>query len=115
MNLFLALIGGLGIGSLLTTVVNHFLLKNSENSDRLYREKREAYIGMTRALYDVEIEPGPKNAKAFGYYLNMAKIFGPQNVVMAGQKVIDTDPCTMGRDEALKEFYEAMKNDLRKT
>ena len=112
MQWFLTLLGGFGVGSLLTTIVNHFLAKKSEAAEKRYQEKREAYIGMTRALYDSEIEPGPKNEKMFGYYLNVAKIFGTKKVVIAAQKVIESKPHSQERDFALNEFYEAMKTDL---
>ena len=115
MEWILALFGGLGIGSLLTTVVNHFLSKKSGAAARLYQEKREAYLGMTKALYDAEIEPGPKNEKMFGYYLNVTKIFGAHNVVEAAQKVIESTPNSEGRGTALRNFYEAMRKDLEQS
>jgi hypothetical protein len=114
MEWIMALVGGLGIGSLLTTIVNHVLTRKSGKAERLYQEKREAYLGMTRALYDVEIEPGPKNVKMFGLYLNIAKIFGSNDVVVSAQKVIDSKPHSPARDLALNAFYEAMKTDLKK-
>jgi hypothetical protein len=48
----------------------------------------------------------------FGYYLNVAKIFGTKKVVIAAQKVIESKPHSQERDFALNEFYEAMKTDL---
>ena len=114
MEWVLALFGGLGIGSLLTTIVNHVLAKKSGAAARLYQEKREAYLGMTKALYDAEIEPGPKNEKMFGYYLNVTKIFGSSNVVRAAQSVIQSAPNSQDRDTALSNFYEAMRKDLEK-
>ena len=112
MEWILGLIGGLGIGTLLTTVVNHYLAKKSEVAQKLYQEKRDAYIGMTRALYDAEIEPGPKNEKMFGHWLNIAKIFAPQSVILAAQSVINSNPGSKERVKALEDFYGAMKNDL---
>jgi hypothetical protein len=114
MEWILALIGGLGIGSLLTTIVNHFLSKKSGTATRRYQEKREAYLGMAKALYDTEIEPGPKNAKMFGYYLNLAKIFGSHDVVRTAQKVIESAPNSQNRNTALTNFYKAIRKDLEK-
>ncbi len=109
MQWILALFGGLGIGSLLTTIVNHFLSKKSDAAAQLYQEKREAYLGMTKALYDAEIEPGPKNEKMFGYYLNVTKIFGSQDVVQTARKLMDSAPNTPDRDTALTNFYGAIR------
>lgn len=111
-NLILGLIGGLGIGSLLTSVVNHYLAKRSGIADRLYQEKRASFLGMARALYDAEIEPCPKNEKMFGYHLNLAKIFASEKVVIAAQKVIDSGPGSKARISALEELHEAMRKDL---
>ncbi len=114
MEWIVALFGGLGMGSLMTTVVNHFLAKKSGASARLYQEKREAYLGMTKALYDAEIEPGPKNEKMFGHYLNVTKIFGSPEVVSAAQGVIQSAPNSPDRANALSNFYNAMRKDLEK-
>lgn len=115
MDSILAIFGGLGIGSLLTAVVNHFLSKKKDAAEKLYQEKKEAYIGMTRALYDAEIEPGPKNEKMFGYHLNIAKMFSSSDVIVSAQKVIESAPGSQNRKTALDEFYEAMRKDLKDT
>lgn len=112
MDWALGLIGGLGIGTLLSTVVSYFLSKKSHVAQKLFQEKRDAYFGMTRALYDAEIEPGPKNEKMFGYYLNIAKIFAHKDVVTSAQNVINTNPNTKERIKALESFYETMRKDL---
>jgi hypothetical protein len=41
----IGLIGGLGIGSLTTSVVTHFMSRRATSNDRWYQEKREAYLG----------------------------------------------------------------------
>jgi hypothetical protein len=45
MQLLLGILGGLGIGSLLTQIATHFMARRASASDRLYQEKREAYLG----------------------------------------------------------------------
>jgi len=111
----LGLIGGLGIGTLLSTVVNYYLSKKQLVSQKLFQEKRDAYFGMTQALYDAEIEPGPKNEKMFGYYLNIAKIFAHKDVVISAQNIINTDPNTKERTGALEKFFDAMRRDLHES
>lgn len=53
----LPLIGGLGIGSLLKGLVDHFLAVKTKSIDRVYQEKREAYLGLLQALREVAVKP----------------------------------------------------------
>jgi hypothetical protein len=52
MDWILPLIGGLGLGlglgSLLKSVIDHFNARRALTQDRLYQEKREAYLGLLR-------------------------------------------------------------------
>jgi hypothetical protein len=51
MEWILPLFGGLGLGSLLTKIVDHYLAKQQSKEMRIYQEKREAYLGLLEALH----------------------------------------------------------------
>ncbi len=49
MEWVLPLLGGLGLGSALKSTIDHIVARRSLTKDRLYGEKREAYIGLLGA------------------------------------------------------------------
>ncbi len=116
MNWLLPLLGGLGIGSLLKGVVDHFLEKRSRTDDRLYQEKRETYLGLVDALHQADVRPSMENAKAFGNWANRCKLFGSQEVIVAVQALIETsdDVKSDARTKAYEAFFSAMREDIRR-
>ena len=54
MNTFLTVIGLLGTGSIITTVIQHFLNKNSERDKLSFSEKKEAFIGLIKSWDNYE-------------------------------------------------------------
>lgn len=67
-TLVTGLIGGLGIGSIVQSVVTKKLEKESVASERNYREKREAYLGLFDAMHRADVEPSWENAKSYGLW-----------------------------------------------
>lgn len=63
MEWLLPLIGGLGIGSLATKVVEIWLSNKKSLESRIYQEKREAYLGLIDAIRNVIIDPKVENKK----------------------------------------------------
>lgn len=115
MDWLLPLIGGLGIGSLLKGVVDHFLAGRAKSSDRAYQEKREVYIGLLQALREAAVKPSNENAKAFALWHARCAIFGANEVTVAAQRLIDTDhKGTKGgaRDNAYQDLINAMRKDM---
>jgi hypothetical protein len=55
MDWIAALIGGLGIGSVLTRVVEHFFSRRTLLQERDYQEMREAYLGLLGALHQTAV------------------------------------------------------------
>jgi hypothetical protein len=51
------LVGGLGVGSLITSLATQFMTRRAATNDRLFQEKREAYLGLLKALHDAAVEP----------------------------------------------------------
>lgn len=67
MEIVLGLIGGLGIGTLLTAVVTHFISRHSASLDRVYCEKREAYLGLLDALHRAAVQPSDFTASLIAF------------------------------------------------
>jgi len=110
-----ALIGGLGVGSLATTIVDHYISRRATNSDRLYQEKREAYLGLLGALHKAAIQHSNENSKDFALWQTRCQLFGSPEVVKFAQAIVDTNDAPRGeRDIAFSGLMESMRRDLQR-
>src|SRR5512145_1909736 len=50
----IALVGGLGIGSLVATVIQHWLTQRSKVDDRRFVELREAFAGLLQSIAELD-------------------------------------------------------------
>ncbi len=85
------LIGGLGIGSLLTSIVTNFMSRRAVTSDRWYQEKRDAYIGLLGAIHDAAVSPSDEKSKAYALWQMRCDIFGSRDVSKYAQKFAETN------------------------
>jgi hypothetical protein len=115
MDWFLPLIAGLGLGSVIKSIADHFMSRRASDHDRWYQEKREAYLGLLTALHDAAVQPSDANAKAFALWQTRCELFGSVDVAKFSQQIVDTnDGPRQARDSAFHGLIEAMKADLRK-
>lgn len=113
MELVSVLIGGLGIGSVLTAIINHFITRRAVATDRLYAEKREAYVGLLNALHQAAVHPTDENAKHFALWQTRCELFGSKEVATFAQRIVDTDSGPREeRNTAFRALLDAMKADL---
>ena len=113
MELVSVLIGGLGIGSLLTALVNHIIARRAVTSDRLYAEKREAYLGLLNALHQAAVHPSNENSKQYALWRTRCDLFGSTAVVEQAQEMVETnDGPRENRHAAFRSLVDAMKADL---
>jgi hypothetical protein len=113
MQLLFALLGGLGIGTLLTQVVSHFMMRRASVSDRLYQEKRAAYLGLLDALHNAAAHPSDENSKAYALWQTRCALFGSTEVMVAAQEIVDTnDGPPARRNFAFHKLLRAMRVDL---
>jgi hypothetical protein len=110
----IGLIGGLGIGSLITSVVTHFMSRRATTSDRWYQEKREAYLGLLTALHDAAVRPSDESSKAYALWQTRCELFGSPTVAKHVQRIVDTNDKRPEREDAFRDLIEAMKADLKK-
>ncbi len=107
------LIGGLGIGSVLTAAATHFMTRRAVASDRLYQEKREAYLGLLGALHDAAVKPSDEKAKAYALWQTRCDLFSSSDVAKWAQKIVDTNNGPReDRNEAFRRLIETMRADL---
>lgn len=107
------MLGGLGVGSLLTSLATHILGRRSALKTRLYQEKREAYLGLLDALHRAAVEPSDVNSKNFALWQTRVQLFGSKQVAMTVQGIIETNDSREKRDVYFREMIESMKRDLR--
>ncbi len=108
----LPLIGGLGIGSLLTTVTHWYFLNRNEQKKRSFEEKKEAYVGLIDALYQLEVEFSHSNSKKYGLWEIRAVLVGSPEVVMCAKLMKKTEPGSAERKKTLDDLLEEMRKDL---
>ena len=109
----IGVIGGLGLGSLITSVATHFMNRRAISSDRWYREKREAYLGLLTALHDAAVRPSDENSKAYALWQTRCDLFGSPTVSKLAQQIVDTNEMHQEREEAFRELINAMRADLK--
>jgi hypothetical protein len=113
MESILALIGGLGIGSLLTKIVDYYLNRNTSKRTRLYEEKREAYLGLLDSLSKAAISPSDENSKLFALWQTRVEIFGSKEAAIAVQGIIDTNNGPKAdRERYFHSLIQAIREDL---
>lgn len=115
MEWILPLIGGLGIGSLLTSIVSYYLNKRVSFEARNYQEKREAYLGLLGALHKAAVSPSDLNSKDFALWQTRVNLFGSLQVSNAVEGIIATnDGPRSEREKFFKILIDEMRLDLSK-
>jgi hypothetical protein len=111
-SLLTGVIGGLGIGTLITSVANHFMARYSNIKDRWYQEKRETYLGMVSALQmDSALQ---RISGDFHLWHARCALFGSPEVLNYAKEVVDIPPDQYDkRNKAFQKMLEGMRTDLR--
>lgn len=113
MEWILPLLGGLGLGSLLKSVIDHFISRRAVTKDRLYQEKREAYLGLLGALHKAAVRPSDANAKEYALWQARCQLFGSKDVSTFAQAIVDTNEGPRSnRNDAFTGLIDAMRDDL---
>lgn len=108
-----ALIGGLGIGSIATSVIGNLMARRAAKSDRWYQERREAYLGLLTALHDAAVAPSDAHSKAYALWQTRCSLFGSLDVMKYAQMIVDTNDNYNARNEAFKSLLDAIREDLK--
>ncbi|AIJ09268.1 hypothetical protein [Edwardsiella anguillarum] len=114
-NTLLGIIGGLGIGTILNSIMSNFLAKKTKQKERLYEEKKSAYLGLLSAIHKAAAMPSETTAKEYALWQTHCSLFGSPEVALFAQKMIDTnDGPSTKRHEAFDGLIQAMRSDLAK-
>lgn len=115
MGWLVPMLGGLGLGAILKSIVDTILSNKAARQKITYTEMRNAYLGLLDALHKAALEPSDKNSKEFALWQTRVQLFGSEEVAIAVQGIIDTND---GPKEKRHEFFEkmiiSMKNDMKK-
>jgi hypothetical protein len=108
------LIGGLGIGSFITSITTNYLAHRSATNDRWFQEKRDSYIGLLNALHDAAVHPSEEKSQAYALWQTKCNIFGSSEVSKYAQNMVDTNDGPPGeRNKAFEALINAMRSDLK--
>jgi hypothetical protein len=114
MDWILPLVAGLGLGSLLKSIIDHFMSRRASNNDRWYQERREAYLGLLNALHEAAVHPSDENSKGYALWQTRCDLFGSKEVSKYAQELVDTNEGPRAiRNAAFQNLIQAMKTDLR--
>ncbi|MBK9585629.1 MAG: hypothetical protein KA099_01585 [Alphaproteobacteria bacterium] len=108
-NVFIGLVGGFGIGSLITTYVK-------ENFDRkkfIYQEKSTVYAGYLESLSDVISEGSHTNRQKVVYWTHRIQLIAPKEIVDLAKSFFNEDSTKFF--EIREKLVLEMTNDLNKT
>jgi hypothetical protein len=113
MEWLLPLLGGLGAGTLITKITDHFLTRKWAGRDLQYKEKRETYLGLLEAIKQIGISPNDiGNKNDFSVWHMRVQLFGSKACAGAIQGMIDTKPDSEARNKHFEDLIQAMRVDL---
>ncbi|GAP67108.1 hypothetical protein MBSD_n2424 [Mizugakiibacter sediminis] len=107
-----AFLGGLGAGSVVTALLQHFLARRAQLEDVLRKDRSEVYSGLLQALESLEVTNSIENAKRFGMWAARAEVIGSDDVIDAIAKMRVTPPNSTERSAALALLLKRMRSDL---
>ncbi|WP_085307169.1 hypothetical protein [Planktotalea arctica] len=101
MDEVLAIPGGLGLGSLLTVIIQSIIQNSNFRSKRAFEEKKEAYVGLLEALQRAAIERTDQAAKAFAYWQMRCDLVGSKEVQVAIEELVESNDDVARRAKAM--------------
>ena len=114
MEVILGLLGGFGIGSVLTALVTHWTSRRASIQDRWYQERREAYLGLLQSLHDAAVAASDEASRAYALWQTRCDLFGSPEVARCAQRIVETnDGPRSDRNAAFRDLLAAMRADLR--
>lgn len=114
-NTLLGVIGGLGIGTLVNSIASNIMAKKAKRNERLYEEKRTAYLGLLSAFHKAAVSPSDEASKEYALWQTQCTLFGSDKVAYYAQMIVDTnDSPGAERSKAFEGLLSAMKADLIK-
>ncbi len=111
-ELFLSLFTAAGLGSVFTVLVQSWLQSRKEKNARIFQERKEAYLGLLRALHDAAVKPSDMASKEFAYWQLRCELIAEVEVRLAIQRVVDTNELPANRAVAYDDLKRILRADL---
>jgi ABC-type bacteriocin/lantibiotic exporter with double-glycine peptidase domain len=73
-EIFLTLLGGFGIGTIVTTIIQHILKRKSEKEDQHFQERKEVFVGILQSIENLQNEYSKENSSKLGYWIARANL-----------------------------------------
>ena len=112
-NLIGIFLGGLGIGGVINAIILHFLNEKRTKDEKLYKEKRDAYIGLLDAIHTAAVTPSDAASKNYALWQTKCNIFGSQRVSDNAKLFAETIPGSPKRHEAFDKLITAIRDDMK--
>lgn len=111
-NSWALLLGGAGIGTILTSIVQHFLAQQARKNDLRFSELKEAYTGLLAAVGKLNESDSRENQVGFGMWAARVQLVGSPAVTACIEEMRKTDPHTASRGKAIDNMLREMRRDL---
>lgn len=105
-------LGGLGVGSVLTAVVQHWLARRGKGADTRFAERKAAFDGLLAAYAGLAEGWSDQKAKQFALWESKVQMVASSATVDAIKRLKASDPGSTARDKAHDELMAAMRADL---
>ena len=105
-------LGGLGIGSVITAVVQHWLSQRGKKEDNRFTERKNAFDRFWDAAYALTDGATNEKNKQFGICIRKVELVASQPTVQALKRFVDSAPGTDERTKGEIDLKGAMRRDL---
>jgi hypothetical protein len=106
------LITAFGLGSIVTALIQSWLSQRAAKTERSFKEKQAAYVGLLEAYHRAAIEGTHDAAKHFAYWQLRCELVGSNAVRDAVGRIVETNDDRAGREKAHDDMKKAMRADL---
>lgn len=106
------LLGGVGLGSLLNTALQSYFKRNAQFTQRVFQEKKKAYLEVLAALGDVAAKGSVESKMRFAVAVERATLVGSPDVVRLARGLRTTAANSTDRNKTQDELLIAMRDDL---
>ena len=106
-------LGGLGVGSAVTAIVQHSLARRAKRQDMRLAELKEAFTGFLAAFAKMnEDDTSRENQVNFALWAARIQLVASPEVSASIEAVKDSSPHSAQRSMTIDKMLEAMRNDL---
>jgi hypothetical protein len=110
---FIALLTAFGVGSIMTAIIQFWLSARATGKQRMYDERKAAYIGLLQSWKEYEsAEPSKRGEYEIGHWLLRSQLVASEPTLLNLINWEQTIPGSQERIAATKTLKTAMRKDL---